>query len=755
MLLVVLTIPLIIGASEINFAPAVCPQILGCECLEETTSQVRCYGAGPEKIQEILRVYGNGVVSIELVRYQYEEIDFSMFEVFPILEILSFEDSEIELLNFTNPLKKLKTLRLNRNEMTSEMLSQICSIGNFTPSLKTLSLKGNYLTNFNCSDFDGFKLSTLDLSDNQLAELIYPISVENLDLSRNQLQNFNNQSVENLKTLDLSHNSIFNWTTLTFPKLTKLLVAGLKSDFGFEIDAPKLEYLNLDYSNLWFLDFHKIKTPNLRRFLASNLNQLSAVSGVLPPKLDVFRLTDTKLHTLPKTFFGHNKGTHRIRRSAKNVTFTSKELVYEPCLLQWSIPIFHMTDIEQVSNYTIDDLTSANCTVGISKSIPIHYGFYGKNSIVECLAYGKEAPIVSWYRYHPSIYLGKYDPKTDEISHYNVSRQTIESYEILSGGYLLIKNANRTHIERYVCVAENKYGKVYDIVKFRLDYTSWYSFHVFHSVFWGGLATSLIVCLVSFLLNITWILTRKSALWWIQRAERLSRVRKMVEAMEKYRARQMENLHETYTRRVQLVRDNYHQQVEALRVSYTAQSEKFRDYRAAQMDAVSSHLENLRENYNAQLSRVREYGSKRAEQLWESYERQVNRMRTFSLQHRLKLMRQYKVKQRYLNKLLESFQTSTHDDELEKEEKVRAALEMLEHPDVEIPETSSIRMSRASSFHSLPEYLIDDRGNVQPGIPGSSAPIRFSAVVTSPTASNGSGSGRRKTASTSASQDNY
>ena len=31
--------------------------------------------------------------------------------------------------------------------------------------------------------------------------------------------------------------------------------------------------------------------------------------------------------------------------------------------------------------------------------------------------------------------------------------------------------------------------------------------------------------------------------------------------MEKYRVRQLENLQDKYTRRVQLIRDNYHQQV--------------------------------------------------------------------------------------------------------------------------------------------------------------------------------------------------
>lgn len=55
------------------------------------------------------------------------------------------------------------------------------------------------------------------------------------------------------------------------------------------------------------------------------------------------------------------------------------------------------------------------------------------------------------------------------------------------------------------------------------------------------------------------------------------------------------------------------------------------------------------------MCKLRDYGSKRVEQLWEGYERQVNRLKMFSLHQRLNLMRKYKVKQKYLNKLVAKF----------------------------------------------------------------------------------------------------
>lgn len=81
-----------------------------------------------------------------------------------------------------------------------------------------------------------------------------------------------------------------------------------------------------------------------------------------------------------------------------------------------------------------------------------------------------------------------------------------------------------------------------------------------------------------------------------------SRIRMMVEALEKYRQRQTDALQQTYARRVEVIRDNYHSQADMLRRSYAAQLERFRDYRAAQIGSVSQHFEAMRENYNTQAS---------------------------------------------------------------------------------------------------------------------------------------------------------
>ncbi|KAK0418225.1 hypothetical protein QR680_013443 [Steinernema hermaphroditum] len=346
------------------------------------------------------------------------------------------------------------------------------------------------------------------------------------------------------------------------------------------------------------------------------------------------------------------------------------------------------------------------CEFGVvvenATSLNIVRSKYEQDVVLECPYFGNPAPTVNWWLIHPLTHLGTYNPANGTAETF-WSRNG--SYEVLVGGGLLLRRTGRHLVERYRCNIANEYGNVSAIIRYRLDLSDWYSTDIFDSVFWGSLLCAVFVCAVTFVLNIIWILCRKLFLWWINRAERLSRVRSMAEAMEKYRRQQLENLHEKYHRRVTTIRDNYHVQVEQIRSSYANQVERFRDYRHTQFEHMTQHLDNLRENYNQQMGRMRDFGARRAEQLLESYERQVNRLRTFSLQQRLKLQRQYKVKQRYLNKLLEAFADPNNPEAVSKREAaIREALEL--------PDPPRSPLSRSSSYYSLPEYVLDEDGSL-------------------------------------------
>lgn len=69
-------------------------------------------------------------------------------------------------------------------------------------------------------------------------------------------------------------------------------------------------------------------------------------------------------------------------------------------------------------------------------------------------------------------------------------------------------------------------------------------------------------------------------------------------------------------------------------------------------------------NSIVKINRIREFGSRRVEQLWEGYDRSITALRTFTLEQRMRILKQYKVKQRYVNKLLEAIAAETNAEQI-------------------------------------------------------------------------------------------
>uniref|UniRef100_A0AC35TZM4 Ig-like domain-containing protein n=1 Tax=Rhabditophanes sp. KR3021 TaxID=114890 RepID=A0AC35TZM4_9BILA len=391
------------------------------------------------------------------------------------------------------------------------------------------------------------------------------------------------------------------------------------------------------------------------------------------------------------------------------LTITNSHFSCDSCFLKWTTPLkrFSLEEIK-CTNVTKHD----KCDVVIDQSglpkdpdtgLNIRRAKIGGVAELPCYFTGSEVKAIEWRRVYPDQLIA-YIP----ISELNKPKSKYQPnhYQVLPGGHLLVKDAKRELVERYKCNVIGLTHNASVILNFRLDFSQWYSTDVFNSVFWGACVCSLLTCLASFLFNITWIILKNVGLWWLNRAERLSRVKGMVDAMEKYRQRQMERIQERYHKNIENIRDNYHNQVETLRVSYANQTEKFKDFKQQRLENVSQHLEGIKDHYNQQVSRIKDFGSKRAEALCDSYEQQLTRVKAFTLQNRLKLMRQYKVKQKFINKLLERYNENEHNmDDADKEATLETVLEG------GLEQTSKF-VERSPSYYSLPEYVTGDDDSI-------------------------------------------
>ncbi|CAJ0580807.1 unnamed protein product, partial [Mesorhabditis spiculigera] len=704
-----------VSASEsiIDFENSPCPQILGCYCENNTDpTSLACDRISHFHILEIVTHYPD-LKRITIQQWNEDRLYFPYFIRMTKLEELVFLRSKFtDVISGAETWPSLKNLTFYDSPLDEPTL--LCNILRVTPELDVLELTKLQLTVIpECIANNTIRI--LRLSQNQLTALrSFPASLQELDLSENLITEV--VIPEQIVKVNLAFNPLMKLGPATLTNLTTIDLSSIGMESLPTLNAPKLEQFVMQDNQLIYVDLTNFITPKLRSLLFGESPKLELVYGSLPKGLKDLSIADSKLTQMPRNFFKNNQ--------LVNFELSSNNWNCDACSYRWTSQLKNIKGLAPFcSKVTKPD---HNCDYGCSATRTNYSITYGDHVLLHCGCHASPDVVHEWYLYRPRTLLGSFDPATGKTTYPPIKNATkLEGlFKILPYG-LLFPKAERALIERYVCVLKNpKKPVTYHISSLRLNYSSWYT-GLFTSVIWGSLLASLAAVLISLIFNVLWIASRESILWWIKRAERLSRVRKMVEAMEKYRTRQMEALHEAYSRKVENVRENYHAQVEQLRQSYTNQTLKFRDFRDAKMENVTAHWDNMRENYGQQMHRIREYGSRRAEMLMESYERQMNRMRMFTLQQRLRVMRQYKVKQRYLNKLLESVQESSHPELIrKKEEEVRKVLEDLKeaelHGDLhdDLPEEinrPSGRFSRSSSYHSLPEFVFREDGSFGPG----------------------------------------
>ncbi|KAL4003141.1 Leucine Rich repeats (2 copies) family protein [Acanthocheilonema viteae] len=664
-------------------------QKYGCICENST---IRCIGVEPSRLDQYILKLAPNIHSISFTLCSQKHLNLRIFENFTSLRSIEIHDCNIEqIFPFaSDSLQNLRVLNLSRNYLWN--WDEICVALNQLSSLQIVDLSHNWFSKLpHTGQCTINKMQHLNLSSNQVRELSEVPNAVSLDISSNGLTRIYGEWPSSLEDLNLSNNPLLE----RLPSLSLIPhLSNLNMDNCGLIILPlpissNLRRLSLQYNRLTFIDFHSLDLPLLQKLDLRNSFRLWSILGTLPITIIDFRLTNTPMRYLPPDFFKRAKNLRFIEMMPNNWSCDN-------CLSKWREMLpFNL----QPQMDCADDILN-NCSIGISRRVERDTKYivrvpYAEAAILPCDAYGEPPLFIEWWLVKPEVLIGSYGFENGVIT-MNWTRDDI--YEIIPGGLLLINSAKKELVERYRCTVSNLKGNASQVIHFRLDYSSWFHLEMMKSVFWGSILAAIITCGVTFIFNLLWIACRQIGLWWIKRIERNSHVREMVAAVERYRQRQMATLSETYHKRLEQIRENYHQQVDQLCASYTSQAERFHDYRAAQMESMNQHLESIRDNYNQQMCKLRDYGSKRVEQLWEGYERQVNRLKMFSLHQRLCLMRKYKVKQQYLNKLAAKFADNSSETFI--------------RPQPEVILTGSVREldiqthRRMGSFHSLPDYVL-------------------------------------------------
>uniref|UniRef100_A0A0N4ZI77 Ig-like domain-containing protein n=1 Tax=Parastrongyloides trichosuri TaxID=131310 RepID=A0A0N4ZI77_PARTI len=673
----------------------------GCLC-ENSTDTIVCNNSNFDDLMES-NFTSFIPQKIFLRQVSIYHFNFTRFiQKFPNIVILDLEHCRIRDFDIGMKQYSLKELYMNHNYLYD--FDGVCTISKYFPNLKVLHMNFNHIKAVkDCSsDLIYSNIKNLSLTNNEITDIKgVPLqSLESLDISNNQISSLSKDifNRNKLKTINISNNPLGKLPEINSLYVNTIEANNLKiNDISIK-KAPKLERLSLIETDIYFFNLTKQDLRSLKYLNLKNSYWLTTIDGEAPSTLKYLELSHSLVSKFPDTFFDKTKD---IKLELKNSTFSCNK-----CFLTWSRNVvnFNLTDIgcKVVKNDSICDVVIDNSMLPRYKNITIIREKLGLKKEIPCNYAGSDVKRVEWKLYHPETYIGGFDMnnKDNPVTVYKPNH-----YQILPGGALLLKDIQQDMVERYTCTVFSENKNVSVTMSFRLDFSQWYSTDVFNSVFWGACFCSLMTCLASFAFNITWIILKNVALWWLNRAERLSRVKGMVDAIEKYRQKQVERIHEGYHRNVEAIRENYNAQREQLTMSYANQMKKFSDYRQQRIENIHEHIEGIRDQYNQQIQRIKEFGSKRAEQLCDSYEQQLIRVKTFTLQNRLKLVRQYKVKQKVINKLLERYNDNGEEmNETNKEEEIRRVLNLNE---LDL-ETNESLLERSPSYYSLPEFCTND-----------------------------------------------
>ncbi|KRZ17337.1 Uncharacterized protein T11_3925 [Trichinella zimbabwensis] len=536
-------------------------------------------------------------------------------------------------------------------------------------------------------NFHHHRLHVMDLSGNRLTVLqnagTYLTSLHHLNASRNSITAVRLTNMNKLISLDLSWNQLSELSRLEAAALVELNLAGNKMQ---TVPSLRLENLSsLILSNLSVVSFSVAELTGLRKLVNLDLSgcvDLRTITGSLEtyvPALSRLDVSDTALQSFEVNFFQSSR-LERLRVVGCRLHCDCRQLWRR----RLSDEVFGRDPIPCL-NVSAPD----HCPVGVAEESGRVFKLrLGRVGYLQCGEYGYEQPNVLWeiYRFKKAAYepICQWIPVADEIVRYQ--GYSSNGLYCLPGGLLALRLMHRDEASPVRCTAMNGAGNATAITLIHFDFSHWWKLKM--DSFICAIATMVGLLVV----NIVYIVIRRLIVWRISKMERTSRVRRLLEAMEKYRQRQLEALYEKYAQRTQQIVDNYHQQVEQLKKGYMAQSERFRDYRAAQMESVTHQIDSVRVAYAQQAQRFRDYSSRQMERLWESYERQLNRLRTFTLQQRLRVMRQYKFPQQYINKLLENFYSDSAN-------KIRIEYPFIDPNSFRLPDLTSPE-------HQLPAMLL-------------------------------------------------
>ncbi|XP_033743536.1 leucine-rich repeat and immunoglobulin-like domain-containing nogo receptor-interacting protein 1 [Pecten maximus] len=620
--------------------------------------------------------------SLNLAKNQLEILQAELFYRLPQLRKLNLSENSVNIIeNSTfHELDSLATLDLSFNNDLS--LTNTSLLG--CSQVHTLYLQGCGLDTIPNEVLEGMtSLIYLDLSSNSIPyvnqstfpelQTLQHLILTNCSIGLLEPNSFS--SFPNLVNLTLDHNPLTEIPAGTFAGLSKLETLSISY-------LPQLHYI---YSNA----FDDLKS--LRALWINNNSRLAYIHYNLFRRLQHLTYLDLSFNNITRV---HENVYSKFQNVTVNI---NGNYLFCDCELDWILHTIYSnsTDLPvtfqnkerlncsfeddlsyeyPLQSLSPNDLQCHNLSTNSPVKSSVMFLPIGKPANLFCDVEGDNSPVVTWFlphnrqisfhNSHPLIHV-EHTAKTEvdenvlhPMWHSSGSyRSDIADHPeriiILQDGSLYIDYILRSDAGPYSCVVQNSRSKFSMHFILRLNY------EIINEVKIMSLFVGLACAASFFMLNLIYAFTSALARRCVNQRRR-DAILKLLENLDQYKSSQLSRLRENYNSQLQKIRETYHQRLERISTNYTSQVSRLRqgashlrEGASNKVGTIRGNYKSIRDNYNNQLGKLRDYSSHQLEQLRDMYSNQVLKVRDYGSLQLGRFHHKYKLQQRHVIKLLE------------------------------------------------------------------------------------------------------
>lgn len=222
---------------------------------------------------------------------------------------------------------------------------------------------------------------------------------------------------------------------------------------------------------------------------------------------------------------------------------------------------------------------------------------------------------------------------------------------VLQTGHLLITDFGRDDAGQYRCFTFNASDGVSQVINIGIDDAAFRRLYN-HSMYVGAATAGMFLLLVLLLQAFCHLMTRfgYKCCWGTYISPKAEKVGRLIKTIEQYKTQQLDRLNQNYNSQVSGIKETFSRQMDHLQESYTSKMQRLKDL----SQHSNQQLQQIRDQYNEQCSKAGEYSMRQMNKVHTNYMDQQDRVCRYTTEQLQHLKDTYTYQQKAFNKIIEN-----------------------------------------------------------------------------------------------------